>query len=198
MIQIEPVTLQGRLVRLEPLRLEHANELYEASQDPDIWTYKSVRQPLTLLEMEHLIAGTLQLQQTGSCLPFAIISLEKGCAVGETRYHSFQWHDRGLEIGMTWLASAVQRTGVNTECKYLLLRHAFETLHMIRVQFRTHLTNIKSRRALERLGAVEEGVLRNHFLLPDGSFGDRVYYSIIESEWPSIKTRLRTMMQRDG
>jgi len=146
-MKIEPVTLQGSLVRLEPLRLEHAAQLYEASRDPGLWTYKPVKQPRSL-------ASVLQSQQAGTCLPFAILSLERECAVGETRYHNFMLQDYGVEIGWTWLTPSVQRTGVNTECKYLLLRHAFEVLGTIRVQFRTHHLNSTSQRALERLGAV--------------------------------------------
>src|SRR2546421_9963326 len=103
MMKIEPVTLQGQLVRLEPLRMAHAAELYEASRDPAIWTYKSVAQPRSLTEMEQLIASVLHSQRAGACLPFAIVSHQRGCAVGETRYHSFLLQDRGLEIGMTWL-----------------------------------------------------------------------------------------------
>jgi RimJ/RimL family protein N-acetyltransferase len=195
-MKIEPVTLKGHLVRLEPLRMEHASELYEASRDPGLWTYKPVKQPRSLTEMEQLIASVLQQQQAGACLPFAILSLERGCAVGETRYHSFMLQDRGLEIGWTWLAPSVQRTGVNTECKYLLLCHAFEAMGTIRVQFRAHHLNTNSQRAIERLGAVKEGVLRNHFIMPDGSYRHSVYYSILQSEWPSVKARLEKMMQR--
>jgi RimJ/RimL family protein N-acetyltransferase len=176
--------------------MEHASELYEASQDPSLWAYKPVRQPHSLAEMEQLIASTLQQQQTGMCLPFTIQSLERGSAVGETRYHSFMNEDRGVEIGWTWLTPSVQRTGVNTECKYLLLRHAFEVMGAIRVQFRAHHLNTNSQRAIERLGAVKEGVLRKHFLLPDGSYRDTVYFSILDSEWPAVKTRLENMMQR--
>ena len=196
MMKIEPVTLKGQLVRLEPLRMEHASELYEASRDPGLWTYKPVKQPDSLTEMEQLIASVLQKQQAGACLPFAIMSLQQECAVGETRYHGFQLQDYGLEIGWTWIAPPVQRTGVNTECKYLLLRHAFEAMGAIRVQLRTHHLNTNSQRAIERLGAVKEGVLRNHLIMPDGSYRHSVYYSIIESEWPSVKARLEKMMQR--
>ncbi|GHO57526.1 GNAT family N-acetyltransferase [Ktedonobacter robiniae] len=196
MMKIEPVTLEGHLVRLEPLQMEHASELYEASRDPGLWTYKPVSQPRSLTEMEQLIASVLQSQQTGACLPFAIRSLERGCAIGETRYHSFLLQDYGVEIGWTWLTPSVQRTGVNTECKYLLLSHAFEVWGAIRVQLRTHHLNTNSQRAIERLGAVREGVLRNHLIMPDGSYRHSVYYSIIQSEWPAVKARLETMMQR--
>lgn len=195
-MKIEPVTLKGQLVYLEPLQMKHANELYEASRDPGLWTYKPVSQPRSLADMEQLIASVLQSQQAGACLPFAIFSLERGYAVGETRYHSFLLQDHGVEIGWTWLTPSVQRTGVNTECKYLLLSHAFEVWRAIRVQFRTHHLNTTSQRALERLGAVREGVLRNHLIMPDGSYRHSVYYSIIQSEWPSVKARLEIMMQR--
>lgn len=194
MMKIEPVTLQGRLARLEPLRMAHAPELYEASRDPGLWTYKLVKQPRSLPEMEQLIASVLQNQEAGACLPFAIMSLERDCVVGETRYFNFTPQDHGVEIGWTWLTPAVQRTGVNTECKYLLLRHAFENMGAIRVQLRTHHLNINSQRAIERLGAVKEGVLRNHIIMPDGSYRHSVYYSIIENEWPAIKARLQDML----
>lgn len=194
MLKIEPVTLQGRLARLEPLRMTHAPELYEASREPGLWTYKLVKQPRSLTEMEQLIASVLHNQEAGACLPFAIMSLERDCAVGETRYFNFMPQDHGVEIGWTWLTPAVQRTGVNTECKYLLLRHAFEDMGAIRVQLRTHHLNVNSQRAIERLGAIKEGILRNHIIMPDGSYRHSVYYSIIESEWPAIKARLQDML----
>lgn len=196
MMRVERVTLKGRLVRLEPLSMDHADELYEASRDPVLWIYKPVKQPRSLADMRQLIATTLQAQEAGGCLPFAIMSIERGCALGETRYHSFMLHDYGLEIGWTWLTPSVQRTGVNTECKYLLLHHAFEELGAIRVQFRTHHLNTNSQRAIERLGATKEGMLRNHLIMPDGSYRHSVYFSIIESEWPAVKARIETMMQR--
>ncbi|HVB24945.1 MAG TPA: GNAT family protein [Ktedonobacteraceae bacterium] len=183
-------------MRLEPLRMEYASELYDASQDPAIWTYIPVKQPRSLLEMEHLIASILQKQSEGICLPFIITSLDHNCVVGETRYLSIMPHDYGLEIGWTWLTPSAQRSGINTECKYLLLRHAFEDMSAIRVQFKTHHLNTRSQRAIERLGAVKEGVLRNHMIMPDGSYRHSVYYSVIESEWPSIKARLERMMER--
>lgn len=196
MMKIEPATLEGRLVRLEPLQMQHASELYEVSRDPGLWTYKPVAQPRSLGDFEQLIASVLQASKTGACLPFAIFSLDRGCAVGETRYHNLMLQDHGVEIGWTWLTPSVQRTGVNTECKYLLLAHAFEVWGAIRVQFRTHHLNTTSQRALERIGAVREGVLRNHLIMPDGSYRHSVYYSIIQSEWPSVKARLETMLQR--
>jgi RimJ/RimL family protein N-acetyltransferase len=194
MMTIEPVTLTGSLVRLEPLRMAHADELFEASRDPDIWTHLTMRQPRSRTDMEQLIAADLRDQQVGERLPFALVSLQLGHVVGQTGYHNVLVHDYGLEIGVTWLAPAMQGTGVNTESKYLLLRHAFEVMRAIRVQFRTRTANVTSQRAIERLGAMKEGVLRNSFILPDGSSGDRIIYSLIEREWPAVKARLESVM----
>lgn len=196
MMKIEPVTLTGRIVCLEPLQMKHAADLYQACHDPAIWTYLPTHPVNSLAQMERLIANALQDQQTGLCLPFAIIDLARGCAVGSTRYHNFTLQDRGLEIGWTWLAPLVQRTGVNTECKYLLLGHAFEVLGAIRVQLRVHHLNFKSQQAVERLGAVREGVLRNHMIMPNGSYRHSVFYSILDSEWPQVKEGLEAKMQR--
>lgn len=195
MMKVEPVTLTGCVARLEPLRLEHAAELYAACREnPRLWQYMLARQPQSVAEMEQLTAEVLKLQEAGQCIPFAIIDLERGCAVGETRYLNIMVQDYGLEIGSTWLAPSVQRTGINTECKYLLLSHAFEKLAAIRVQFKTHHHNLRSQQAIERLGAVKEGILRNHMLMLDGSYRHSVYYSIISSEWPQVKAGLEEKM----
>lgn len=191
---VEPITLEGRFALLEPLRLTHASGLYAASQDADIWQYLSYRQPTALAEMVRWVALALEEQQTRGELPFVIIEKNTGKVVGSTRYLTVQPQHRNLEIGWTWLAREVRRTPVNTECKYLLLRHAFETLGAIRVQFKTDSRNMTSQRAIERLGAVKEGVLRNHVIMPDGYFRHSVYYSILDSEWPTIKTRLEEKM----
>lgn len=196
MMVVEPITLTGRFARLEPLRLEHAADLYEASRDPDIWTYMPIRQPQSLAEMRSHIEEALRSQEAGATVPFATISLEHGRAMGATRYLTIMPHDRGLEIGWTWLSPAIQRTGVNTEAKYMLLRHAFEDLGAIRVQLKTHHLNVRSQRAIERLGAVKEGTLRNHMIMPDGSYRHSVYYSVIEDEWPGVKARLEMKMGR--
>ena len=198
MMKIEPITLTGCIVRLEPLQMKHAAELYQVSQDPAIWTYMPVRAPRSLADMEQVITTALQGRAAGTCQPFAVIDLAQGCAVGSTRYHNWMLQDRGVEIGWTWLAPSVQRTGVNTECKYMLLRQAFEVLGAIRVQLKTHHLNIKSQRAIERLGAVKEGVLRNHMIMPDGSYRHSVFYSIIESEWPQVKAALEARMQHSS
>ena len=194
MEKVEPVTLSGRFARLEPLQMRHAADLYQAGQDPTIWTYMPRRAISSLAEMEQIIIAALQEQEAGLCVPFAIIDLVQERAVGSTRYLSIMLADRGLEIGWTWLTPTIQRTGINTECKYLRLRHAFEQLGAIRGQLKTHHLKLKSQRAIERLGAQKEGVLRNHMIMPDGSYRHSVYYSIIESEWPQVKAGLETKM----
>lgn len=199
MTEIEPITLTGRFVRLEPLRAEHVADLYEASQEnSDLWRYMPVRQPGTVDEMAQVIAFHLREQEKGHHQPFAIIDLARNCAVGSTCYLDINPPDRGLEIGWTWLAPSAQRTGINTECKYLLLSYVFEQWGAIRVQLKTHHLNLQSQRAIERLGALKEGVLRNHRIMPDGSYRHSVYYSIIDSEWPRVKAGLEAKMLRDS
>ena len=191
---LEPITLEGRFVRLEPLQLHHAKDLYEASQDKRIWAYMPLNPSGSLEAMNTLIESALREQQTGAILPFAIVDIATDRAVGSTRYLDIRLPDRGLEIGWTWLTPTVQRTGVNTECKYLLLRHAFETLKMIRGQLKTDSRNIKSQQAIERIGGKREGVLRNHMILPNGYIRHSVYYSILDSEWPDVKAALEEKM----
>ena len=196
-MKIEPVTLTGQLVRLEPLSQEHAAALYEASrEDPHLWRYMPVQQPRSVEQMEQWVITALQSAQQGMCQPFTIVDLASGRIVGGTRYLNIMVQDRGLEIGWTWLAPSVQRTGINTEAKYLLLSHAFEQLNAIRVQLQTHHLNVQSQRAIERLGALKEGILRNCRIMPDGSYRHSVYYSIIESEWPQVKAGLEAKMHR--
>jgi len=189
-MQVRPVILEGQRVRLEPLQLSHAAALYSVCQDPEIWRYMSYKQPTSLSEMEAWIALALDAQERGTDVPFAIIDRNAGHALGSTRYLNIMSKDRGLEIGWTWLTGTARRTYVNTECKYLLLRHAFETLGAIRVQLKTDSRNVTSQRAIERIGAVKEGVLRNHVIMPDGYYRHSVYYSIVESEWPTVKAYL--------
>lgn len=199
MTEIEPVTLTGRFARLEPLCAEHAADLYEASQEnSDLWRYMPVRQPAAVEEMAQVIAFHLHEQEKGHHQPFAIIDLVRDRAVGSTCYLDINPQDRGLEIGWTWLAPSAQRTGINTECKYLLLSYAFEQWGAIRVQLKTHHLNLQSQRAIERLGALKEGVLRNHRIMPDGSYRHSVYYSVIDSEWPRVKAGLEAKMLRNS
>jgi RimJ/RimL family protein N-acetyltransferase len=193
-MKLEPVTLTGKVVSLEPLELRHAADLFALAQDPVLWTYMPSDPSGSLEDMEHWISKALKGLKAGTALAFVIVDLATQRIVGSTRYFDFSQRNRGVEIGSTWLSPSVWRTGVNTECKYLLLRHAFETLEMIRVQLKTHHLNVRSQNAIERIGATREGVLRNHVIMPDGSYRHSVYFSIIESEWPQVKANLEAKM----
>jgi RimJ/RimL family protein N-acetyltransferase len=194
---VKPVTLAGKVVRLEPLGKEHASDLYKASQDPDIWTYMPVDPSRSPEVFSAWIEAALAAQAEGQQLPFAIIDAEAGRAIGSTRYLNISGRDYGLEIGWTWLAPEVRRTAVNTECKFLLLRHAFESLGAIRVQFKTDRRNERSQRAILRLGALLEGVLRKHMILESGYQRDSVMFSIIADEWPAVRANLEEKMAKD-
>jgi RimJ/RimL family protein N-acetyltransferase len=192
----QPVTLEGVSVRLEPLARRHAEDLFEVGKDETIWPYMP-RPPLKSVQDTHaMIDQALEVAAGGTQIPFAIIERTNGKAIGSTRYLDIRPNDRGLEIGWTWVGTAFQRTVMNTECKYLLLCHAFEELGAVRVQLKTDLRNVRSQRAIERLGAVREGVLRKHIVLWDGFIRDTVYYSVIESEWPEVKRRLVQLLQQ--
>ncbi len=191
-MQVSPVTLEGKWVRLEQSGEQHIPDLLVASQAPEIWELMAFVPFRTAEEMRAAFQrwASQSLSQPGSNLSFAIIRRSDGRAVGMTGYLNIQPRDRALEIGGTWLAPQVWRTPINTECKYLLLRHAFETLGCVRVQLKTDSRNIRSQRAIERLGAVKEGVLRKHMIIHDGYVRDTVMYSIIDTEWPAVKERL--------
>lgn len=189
-MNIQPITLAGQHVRLEPLTEAHVPDLAAVGLDPDIWRYMLYGDIDTAEKMLGFVRDLLARQARGADLPFAVISQESGRAIGCTRYLDIRRHDRGLEIGGTWYGAAYRRTAVNTECKYLLLRHAFEVLGCIRVQFKTDQRNEQSQRAIERLGAVREGILRNHMITPAGVIRHSVYYSITDAEWPAVKARL--------
>jgi RimJ/RimL family protein N-acetyltransferase len=188
------VTLSGRLVRLEPLSPGHAADLAEAGRDEEVWRLMPYGPVTTEAAMAEFIRSALG---QASDRPFAVVHAPTGRAVGSTRYLDIRPAHRGLEIGGTWYAPAHQRTGVNTECKYLLLRHAFEALGCIRVQLKTDQRNERSQRAIERLGAVREGVLRNHVIMPDGYRRATVMYSITDEEWPGVRARLERLIARD-
>ncbi len=190
----QPVTLEGRLVRLEPLAREHAPDLLVAAGDEAIWRYMPRSPPRELGDVESMIDEALVEARAGRQVPFAVIALTLSRAVGSTRYLDIRRENRGLEIGWTWLGASVQRTAVNTECKYLLLRHAFEVLGAIRVQLRTDLRNLRSQRAIERIGATREGVFRHERIMWDGYLRDSVFYSIIDGEWPAVKARLEARL----
>ncbi|MGQ0604247.1 MAG: GNAT family N-acetyltransferase [Anaerolineales bacterium] len=190
MLDVQPITLTGHIVRLEPLADTHTSELTSAGADESIWRYMPYGNVDSEVKMRAWVSDLRGRMERGTDLPFAVIELGSGRAIGSTRYMDIQPQNRGLEIGGTWYGALYQRTAVNTECKYLLLSHAFETLGCIRVQLKTDLRNERSQRAIERIGAVREGVLRDHVLMPDGYRRSSVYYSILDSEWPGVKARL--------
>lgn len=194
-MRIEPSTLEGRAVRLEPLSFEHHDALCQVGLDGDLWRWAPVAVH-TSEEMRGYIAAALRSQEEGTALPFAIVDRASGRVVGSTRYGNIDASNRRLEIGWTWIARPWQRTAINTEAKYLLLRHAFETLGCIRVEFKTDALNTRSRQALLRIGATEEGLFRSHMVTSTGRIRDSVYYSIIEAEWPAIKGRLEELLRR--
>jgi RimJ/RimL family protein N-acetyltransferase len=195
-MQIGPVTLDGQTVRLEPLSFSHVPELTLVGTDEGIWRFMVYGKIEREADMRGWVKDMLARQSAGGDIPFAVVSKDCGKAIGATRYMNIRRSDRALEIGGTWYGVAYQRTGVNTECKYLLLRHAFETLGCIRVQLKTDARNLRSQRSIERIGAIREGVLRNHMILPDGTVRDSVYYSIVASEWSQVKVHLESLMAK--
>ena len=188
-MNLEPVTLQGQHARLEPLRLDHANALSEAVQDGELWKlwYTAIPTPAAMLDE---VQRRLDLQTSGSMLPFAVIHLPDERMAGMTTYMHIDSTNRRLEIGSTWYRQSLQRTALNTECKRMLLGHAFEQLDCIAVEFRTHWHNSSSRRGIERLGAKLDGVLRSHQIAANGSLRDTCVYSILASEWPAVRANL--------
>lgn len=193
-MKIQPVTLSGRTVRLEPLSESHVPDLFAVGNDESIWRFMRYGHIQRLGGMREWVRMLLEHQKQGTDLPFAVIYLPTGRAVGATRYLEIKPEHRTLEIGGSWYGVDYQRTAVNTESKYLLLGHAFDTLGCIRVQFKTDLRNERSQRALERIGAVREGVLRDHIILPDGYRRSSVYYSILDFEWLGVKTKLEGLL----
>lgn len=194
-MNISPVILEGRLVRLEPLLLAHEEALIAAAEDGDLWKSKVTIVP-TRAEMGDYLRAALKQQDEGRELPFVIVRKSSGEIAGTTRFYFIDRENRTLEIGYTWLAASAQRTGINTEAKLLLLTHAFEELRCIRVSLVTDVLNQQSRAAILRLGATEEGILRNHLIMPDGRYRDSVCFSIIESEWPEVKAGLEAKLSR--
>jgi RimJ/RimL family protein N-acetyltransferase len=193
-MNIQPVTLKTSLVRLEPLSEAHMPALAAVGLDERIWRYMRYGNIRTNADLLAWVRMLLQLQEAGSDLPFAVIWESSGRAVGCTRYMAISHENRAVEIGGTWYGLEYQGTLVNPACKYLLLRHAFETLDCVRVQLKTDRRNERSQRAIEKLGAVKEGVLRNHMILEDGTLRDSVFYSILPGEWPPIKARLEKIL----
>jgi RimJ/RimL family protein N-acetyltransferase len=189
----EPITLQGAHAQLEPLSQHHRADLVTAVKDGELWKlwYTSIPAPE---KMQAEIDRRLALQTAGLMLPFTVRDAE-GIIAGMTTYMNVDAAHRRVEIGSTWYAKRVQRSALNTQCKLLLLTHAFETLDCIAVEFRTHFFNHQSRRGIERLGAKQDGILRSHQIAPNGTLRDTVVYSIIASEWPTVKAHLTYQME---
>jgi N-acetyltransferase len=188
------VRLTGSHATLEPLAPEHAAALAEAARDGELWRLWYTRIP-SPEQMVAEIARRLELRERGSMLPFAVLDAA-GVPAGMTTYMNIDAANKRAEIGSTWYARRVQRTALNTECKLMLLRHAFEQLDCIAVEFRTHRINTQSRRAIERLGAQLDGMLRSHQRMDDGSLRDTAVYSIVASEWPTVRAHLQHQLQR--
>ena len=184
-------TLEGQIVRLEPLAPRHADDLYEASRDPRIWRWLPIVQPLTHVEWQAWMEVALERTEAGLELAFATVLQETGAAVGSTRYLALRPEHRSLEIGWTWLAPSAWGTGANTEAKLLQLEHAFEILGCRRVEFKTDALNEKARPALAGLPAQFEGIHRKHMLVREGENRDSAWYSIVDDEWPAVRDELR-------
>ncbi|MBI5962536.1 MAG: GNAT family N-acetyltransferase [Chloroflexi bacterium] len=193
-MEVKPVVLTGKHVRLEPLNEAHIPGLTEIGVGQNFWHFMLYGDMNTEADMRNWVLDIMSRGQRGTDLPFAVIHLESGRVAGATRYLNIMPKDRGLEVGGTWYGLDFQRTVVNTECKYLLFTHAFEVLNCIRVQIKTDSRNVRSQNAIERIGAKKEGILRNHMILPDGRYRDSVFYSIIDTEWSLVKKRLEVML----
>ena len=193
---IEPVTLNGHHAILEPLSRAHHDAMNEATKDGELWKlwYTTIPEPA---DMMREIDRRLDLQAGNSMLPFAVLDINR-CVVGMTTYMNIDTYNKRVEIGSTWYAERVHRSALNTECKLMLLQHAFETLGCIAVEFWTLFFNRRSRRAIERLGAKLDGVLRNHQYHSDGTLRDTCVYSVIQSEWPTVSTHLKHELSRHG
>lgn len=191
----EPVTLEGRTVRLEPLGPTHHAALCAIGLDPELWELIPYR-VTTPDEMVAYIQTALDAQKAGTALPFATVHVTSGQVIGSTRFMNIDVPNRRVEIGATWIAAPWRRTAVNTEGKYLMLRHAFETLGCVRVELKTDVLNQRSRNAILRIGAKEEGILRQHVVTWSGRLRDSVYFSILDSEWPRVKQDLEQKLSR--
>ncbi len=187
---IEPVTLQGQYVRLEPLQMEHFDALWAVGQDPELWKWTPY-QINTPEKMHTYLRAALDGQELGTALPFVTIWQATNQIVGSTRFGNIDAPNHRVEIGWTWIDRSWQRTPVNTEAKFLMLQHAFETWHCIRVELKTDLLNERSRTAISRLGAQQEGIFRHHMITDSGRLRDTVYFSIINEEWLAVKAHLQ-------
>jgi RimJ/RimL family protein N-acetyltransferase len=192
-VNLEPVVLQGRHVRLVPMTLEHVPALWEAAGDADLWRLTTSRVG-SQDDMRRYVRAALEAQARGTALPFVTLDAAGERVIGSTRFGNVDVGNRRVEIGWTWIAAPWQRTPVNTEAKYLMLRHAFETLGCVRVELKTDVLNERSRRAILRIGAREEGILRKHAITEAGRIRDTVYFGIVDDDWPSVKARLESLL----
>jgi RimJ/RimL family protein N-acetyltransferase len=196
-MNVEPVVLEGEHVRLEPMRVDHLPALCRVGMDESLWewTINNVREPA---DLEKYVRSALSDQMLAKAVPFVTVERSSGTIVGSTRFGNIDLPNRKAEIGWTWINPRWQRTVINTEAKFLMLKHAFETWKCVRVEFKTDSFNKKSRKALGRIGAFKEGILRNHMITDSGRFRHSVYFSILESEWESVKTDLSAKLVRNS
>lgn len=190
---VGPVTLEGRVVRLEPLAPHHLDALCAVGLEPSLWALTTIR-VATREDMRAYMESALADQSAGTAIPFATVERASGTVVGSTRFANAVPEHARVEIGWTWIAAPWQRTAVNTEAKYLMLRHAFEVLGCRRVELKTSARNLRSQAAMRRIGAMEEGTLRKHMINADGSARHSVYFSVIDDEWPQVRARLEVML----
>jgi RimJ/RimL family protein N-acetyltransferase len=192
---VTPLRLEGSVVRLEPIRHEHAGIFWDIANDAldDIFQWIPYRMK-TREDFQHLVEKAFEEQERGESIVFATVDRHSGKLIGSTRFMNIDRLNRRVEIGSTWIAPAWQRTAVNTEAKYLMLRHAFEVWNCVRVELKTDALNLKSRNAILRIGAKEEGTLRRHVITWTGRVRDSVYFSILDNEWPEAKARLEAML----
>jgi len=193
--RVEPVTLAGRIVRLEPLELEHVPRLADVGLDPAIWRW-TIARPTSEADLRDWAETTIRARDAGTELPFVTLEAATGRPIGSSRYLNIVLEHRRLEIGWTWIAPSWQRTGANREAKLLMLTYAFETLGCRRVEFKTDSLNAPSRTALLGVGATFEGIFRNHMVMPDGRMRHSAYYSVIDDEWPAVKAGLERSLAR--
>jgi RimJ/RimL family protein N-acetyltransferase len=192
---VQPVTLHGPRVRMEPLAERHLDDLARVAMDAAVWRW-TIARPIDDAGLRSWLATALANAEAGTEVPFATIDLATERAIGSSRFMTIAPEHRRLEIGWTWIGTAYQRTGANRAAKYLQLRHAFETLGAERVEFKTHARNLASRAALLGIGATFEGVLRHHTIMADGSNRDSAFYGVLASEWPRVKARLEASLAR--
>ena len=194
-MHVEPVILESSRVRMEPLEARHIDDLAEFAFKEGVWQW-TANIVNTREDLNRYVDRALEEQARGVSLPFATVDRKSGTVVGSTRFGNIDRENRKAEIGWTWIDPAWQRTYINTEAKLLMLTHAFETWKCIRVELKTDAFNARSRAAIRRIGATEEGILRNHMITESGRFRDTVYFSIVENDWPAVKNNLTAMLGR--